>query len=65
MPEIVRILTVADAFDAMSSSRAYRRGMPCDRIIEELKRCSGAQFDARIVKLFIEMIQAGEIEITG
>ena len=65
VPEIVRILTVADAFDAMSSSRAYRRGMPCDRIIEELKRCSGAQFDARIVKLFIEMIQAGEIEITG
>ncbi len=65
VPEIVRILTVADAFDAMSSSRAYRRGMPCDRIIEELKRCSGTQFDARIVKLFIEMIQAGEIEITG
>ncbi len=65
LPEIVRILGVADAFDAMSSSRAYRRGMPSDRIIEELRRCSGAQFDGRVVNLFIEMIKAGEIELPG
>ncbi|MEA3365563.1 MAG: response regulator [Candidatus Hydrogenedentes bacterium] len=61
--EIVRILSVADAFDAMSSSRAYRHGMPGDRIIQELKRCSGAQFDPRIANVFIEMIQEGEIHL--
>jgi len=65
LPEIVRIITVADAFDAMSSSRAYRRGMPMDHIVQELKRCSGAQFDARIVNLFIEMIQEGAVQLAG
>jgi len=65
LPEIVRILTVADAFDAMSSSRAYRRGMPSDHIVQELRRCSNAQFDARIVNLFIDMLQTGEVSLTG
>lgn len=65
IPEIVRIITVADAFDAMSSSRAYRQGMPMDDIVQELKRCSGAQFDARIVNLFVEMIQEGKVQLAG
>lgn len=65
IPEIVRILTVADSFDAMSSSRAYRRGMPAGDIIQELKRCSGAQFDPRIANLFIEMIQGGDVHLAG
>jgi response regulator RpfG family c-di-GMP phosphodiesterase len=65
VPEIVRILTVADAFDAMSSSRAYRKGITAEHIIEELKRCSGAQFDSRIANLFIEMIESGEVQLSG
>jgi len=61
----VRILTVADAFYAMSSSLAYRRGMPSDHIVQELRRCSNSQFDARIVNLFIDMLQTGEVSLTG
>jgi len=62
LPETVRIITVVDAYDAMSSSRAYRKGMPTPIIIEELKRSSGTQFDKRIAKLFIEMLSSGDVE---
>lgn len=61
LPEIVRIISVADAYDAMSSDRAYRKGMPPDAVIKELERCSGTQFDARICRLFIDMIRSGAI----
>jgi response regulator RpfG family c-di-GMP phosphodiesterase len=65
LPELVRILSVADAYDAMSSSRAYRQGMSPDRIIAELRRCSGAQFDARVADLFIRLIEQGQLQPDG
>jgi len=59
--DLARIIGVADAYDAMSSDRAYRQAMPPEKIIAEIERCSGSQFDARIAKLFIEAIQNGEL----
>lgn len=59
---LVRIIAVADAYDAMSSSRAYRAGLTPQQIVEELKRCSGAQFDPEVAALFIDLIENGEIE---
>jgi HD-GYP domain-containing protein (c-di-GMP phosphodiesterase class II) len=44
-----RILLVADAFDAMTSDRSYRRAMSTDEALEELRRCAGAQFDPACV----------------
>ena len=46
-----RILLVADAFDAMTSDRAYRAAMPVAEALAELRRCAGRQFDARCVEL--------------
>lgn len=61
LPELVRILSVADAYDAMSSDRAYRQGMSPEKIIAELKRSSGSQFDSRIVNLFVRLIEQGDL----
>jgi diguanylate cyclase (GGDEF)-like protein/putative nucleotidyltransferase with HDIG domain len=45
-----RIILVADAFDAMTSDRPYRRAMPPERALGELDDCAGSQFDPRVVE---------------
>lgn len=55
IPEIARILAVADAFDAMSSTRAYRHGMTADRAIEQIRSGAGSQFDQRIAEVFLSL----------
>jgi diguanylate cyclase (GGDEF)-like protein len=47
-----RIIAVCDAFDAMTSDRAYRRAMPVDAALEELSQNAGTQFDTTIVETF-------------
>jgi HD domain-containing protein len=49
IPEFARVVAVADAFDAMTSTRTYRRARPVGTAVEELKRCTGTQFDPRMV----------------
>ena len=51
-----RIISLADAFDAMTSKRSYHVGMSEQQAIEEIKRCSGAQFDPLIVDVFINQV---------
>lgn len=51
-----RILCIADAFDAMTSDRTYRKGMSMECAIAEIKNCKGTQFDPEIAEVFIEMI---------
>ncbi len=41
---------MADAFDAMTSTRSYRPGRPVPAAVEELERCAGSQFDPRMVR---------------
>ncbi|WP_425528003.1 HD-GYP domain-containing protein [Yinghuangia seranimata] len=50
IPEFARIIAVADAFDAMTSTRSYRRSRPIEAALAELHRCSGDQFDPRMVQ---------------
>ncbi|MEL5954840.1 HD-GYP domain-containing protein [Streptomyces sp. CLV115] len=50
IPEFARVVAVADAFDAMTSTRSYRRGRPVPAALEELKRCAGTQFDPQMVR---------------
>lgn len=54
IPLFARILTVADTVDAMSADRPYRKGRTMDVIAAELKRCSGTQFDQRVVEAFLK-----------
>ncbi len=53
IPLEVRIVTISDSFDAMTSDRAYRKGMPIDIGFEELKKNRGTQFDPELVDIFI------------
>ena len=50
IPRLSRILGVADAFDAMTSSRAYRKALPFSTCLQELKDKSGTQFDPEVVE---------------
>ena len=56
IPEEARIIAVADAYDAMTSSRSYREKMPVENVISELKKGMGTQFDERFAKIMLEMI---------
>ncbi|HET6428452.1 MAG TPA: HD domain-containing phosphohydrolase [Phycisphaerae bacterium] len=47
------IVGLADGFDAMTSSRTYRQAMPLEAVLAEIRRCSGTQFDARLVELLL------------
>lgn len=49
-----RIVLIADAYDAMTSDRPYRKGMPREKALAILRECSGTQFDPGLVKFFIE-----------
>src|SRR3954447_25558596 len=51
IPLEARILSVADAFDAMTSERPYSAALPVDEALAELRRCAGTQFDAGCVEL--------------
>lgn len=59
IPLYARIIGVADAFDAMNSNRVYRKSLPQDVILGELRKCSGTQFDPDIVKHMIQMLEEG------
>ncbi len=53
IPVEARILAVADAFDAMTSSRPYRGALSYQEAIAEMKRCAGSQFDPQLVEVFL------------
>ncbi|CAM5327148.1 HD-GYP domain-containing protein OS=Streptomyces tendae OX=1932 GN=GUR47_14745 PE=4 SV=1 [Streptomyces tendae] len=56
IPESARVVAVADAFDAMTSTRSYSRARPVAAALEELRRCAGAQFDPRMVRALIHAL---------
>ena len=58
-PLEARIISVADAFDAMTSTRAYRRALPQDVAIAELRDKTGTQFDGECVEALIRTIERG------
>ncbi|MDX9821828.1 MAG: response regulator [Syntrophales bacterium] len=58
IPFLSRILAVADAFDAMTNNRPYRKALPLCTALEELRRNSGLQFDQQIVKAVLSLFPA-------
>ena len=56
IPEEARIIAVADAYDAMTSNRSYRRAMPQSQVRAEIEKGKGTQFDPRIADVMVRMI---------
>ncbi|MBN2877590.1 MAG: diguanylate cyclase [Bacilli bacterium] len=56
IPLSSRIIGLADAYDAMTETRTYRSAMTKEEAIEEIKRCSGTQFDPDIVDVFLKEV---------
>lgn len=51
-----RIIGVADAFDAMTCDRAYRKGLSVEEAVSEIRKCAGTQFDPEVASVFIEKV---------
>ena len=62
IPYISRIIAISDSYDAMTSDRNYRKALSEEETIDEIRRCSGVQYDPDIVKVFIEKVLGKELE---
>ncbi|SHK71647.1 diguanylate cyclase (GGDEF) domain-containing protein [Clostridium cavendishii DSM 21758] len=56
IPLLSRIINIVDSFDVMTNNRCYKKATTIENAIEELKRCSGTQFDPALVKVFIDLL---------
>lgn len=56
IPFVSRIISIADAYDAMTSERSYRSALPEEVAIKELQKNAGIQFDPALVRIFIENV---------
>ena len=64
IPFNARIVGIADAYDAMSSDRIYRKALSREKIREELINGRGSQFDPELLDKFVEMMDADKLDIT-
>jgi putative nucleotidyltransferase with HDIG domain len=62
-PQVARIVGVADAFDALTSERCYRRGVPAPEALAELRRHAGTQFDPEALKAFLAIANRVELSL--
>ena len=58
IPLIVRIFAVADAYDAMTANRPYRRAMSHAEAVAEIQREAGTQFDPQVVEVFLQVLRS-------
>lgn len=65
IPLTARIIGLADAFDAMTSNRVYRKAISMDHVIDELKKGKGTQFDPSLVDILLGLIGSGRIDVPG
>lgn len=57
IPESARIISVADVFDCLTSTRSYRKAWSVETAIVELRRCTGTQFDSRMVEALVRAVE--------
>lgn len=63
IPVLSRIILVADAFDAMTSTRAYQSALPVEFAVEEITRHAGSQFDPNVVEIFLELAAVDKLPL--
>ena len=63
IPLGARIIAVADAFSAMTTERPYKKSRPVINALQEMVNQAGKQFDPKVVRCFLEAIQAGKIAL--
>lgn len=63
IPLYGRIIGVADAFDAMTANRVYRKKLDFNYVLNELKRCRGTQFDPKIADIMLKLIENKKINV--
>jgi HD-GYP domain-containing protein (c-di-GMP phosphodiesterase class II) len=63
IPILSRIVLVADAFDAMTSKRAYQPALPVDFAVHEIRRNAGSQFDPQVVEIFIGLAEVDALPL--
>ena len=64
IPEEARLVGIVDAYDAMSSDRAYRKALPMDVIRKEIIRGRGTQFDPNMTDVFLELLDEGALNLS-
>ena len=65
IPLAARIFSIADSFDAMTSDRPYRRALPLERALDEIRGGAGTQFDPIVVEAFLELIEEHDLLAQG
>ena len=63
IPLNARIIGIADAFDAMTANRVYRKKLDIEFVLGELKRGRGTQFDPKLVDILLQLVEDGEIDM--
>ncbi|WP_285496765.1 HD domain-containing phosphohydrolase, partial [Actinomadura sp. NBRC 104425] len=57
IPEFARVISVADAFDSMTSTRSYRSALSIEKAVSELRKCAGEHFDPVMVEAFLRALE--------
>jgi HD-GYP domain-containing protein (c-di-GMP phosphodiesterase class II) len=63
IPILSRIVLVADAFDAMTSVRAYQPALPVEFAVQEIRQNAGTQFDHKVVDIFLELASIDKLPL--
>jgi len=63
IPIGARIILVADAFDAMTSDRPYRKGLALDEVVDQFEKHRGEQFDFEISNLLVDLLRSGQFSL--
>ena len=61
IPELARIISVADTYDVMTARDSYRTPVSTYEAMQELRRVAGKQLDARFVEVFIELLEGKDV----
>ncbi len=63
IPQGARIISIADAFESMTSDRPYRKALPLEEAMAEMRYGAGRQFDPRLVEVFMRLAEQGKIDL--